>query len=100
MGRWECSDFGNPVLETGRTICVLLCLGDKGEHLAGACVPAAAGAELGVFLEEEGLEQRTRGGWCRDETFPWTSEAHLSYSRAWEVRQLSLFLGWKLGEER
>ena len=95
----------------GRAIRVLLCLGDKGEHLWKALPsprgswqePASLqlpGLSWGVFLEEAGLEQRSRGGWCRDEASPWTTEAYLPYSRAWEVRQLRLFLGWTLGEER
>lgn len=113
VGRQECSDCSIPILKMGRTIHVLLCLGDKSEHLekvlpssAGSrqelVFTAAVGADLGwgIFLEDAELEQRMRGGWYRDEAFSWTAQSHLPYSRAWEAKLLSLFLSWKLGKER
>lgn len=114
VGRWECSDFGIPVLimegqamsfsaggikvSTWRRLFPIP--GAPGRSLCHCSCGVTAEAEPGIFLEEMGLEQRTRGGWYRDEAFPWTMEAHLPYSRAWEVRQLSLFLSSNLGEER
>lgn len=113
VGRQGCSDFSIPILKMGSTTHVLLCLGDKGEHLekvlpssAGSwqdlVFTAAVGADLGweIFLEDAELEQRMRGGWYRGEAFSWTAQGYLPYSRTWEAKLLSLFLSWKVGNER
>lgn len=69
MRRWECSDFGIPVLKMGRAIRVLLCLGDKGEHLWKALPRPRGSWQEPASLQLPGLSWGSfwkRRGWNKE----------------------------------